>query len=133
MIAFLGVLLGDTLKLPAFDGIASILIGAVLAGVAVFLIAQSRGLLIGESADAEVIHRIRQLAEGDQTVKGVGAILTMHFGPETILLNMDVVFEPNLTGSDLAETVDRLEERIRREFPAVKRIFIETKSVRRIL
>jgi divalent metal cation (Fe/Co/Zn/Cd) transporter len=43
---------------------------------------------------------------------------------------MDVVFEANLTGSDLAETVERLEERIRNEFPAVKRIFIETKSVR---
>ena len=133
LIAFLGVLLGDILKLPAFDGIASILIGAVLAGVAVFLIGQSRGLLIGESADAEVIRRIRELAESDQNVKGVGAILTMYFGPETILLNMDVVFEASLTGSDLAETVDRLEESIRNEFPEVKRIFIETKSVRRIL
>ncbi len=52
-------------------------------------------------------------------MKGVGAILSMHFRPETILLNTDVVFEANSTGSNLAETVDRLDDSVRNEFPAV--------------
>ncbi|HEX5439131.1 MAG TPA: cation diffusion facilitator family transporter [Gemmatimonadaceae bacterium] len=51
LIAFAGVLLSHVLDLPLLDGIASILIGLVLVGVAGLLGYESRSLLLGERAD----------------------------------------------------------------------------------
>ena len=130
--AFAGIFLTHRTNNPVFDGAASLLIGGILAAVAVFLAVQSRGLLIGERASERVIRRIRELAESDPAIRNVQSVLTMHFGPDTILLNMDVEFQPHLAGSSLAETVDRLEGKIREEMPEIKRIFIETKSVSKL-
>jgi cation diffusion facilitator family transporter len=125
IIAFLGIFLSHELNLPVLDAVSSILIGVLLAGVAVYLIFESKGLLIGESADPHVIRRIREIAEADVAVKEVRKALTMHFGPDTILLNMAIEFQPHLSAAELAHTVDRLEEKIRSAMPGVTQIFIE--------
>ncbi|MFN2242870.1 MAG: cation diffusion facilitator family transporter, partial [Anaerolineae bacterium] len=80
LVAFLGVLLGHTFRNPYLDGAASIIIGLILATVAGFLSYESRDLLVGESADADVLQAIRRLAEADPAVVGVSRPLTMHFG-----------------------------------------------------
>jgi divalent metal cation (Fe/Co/Zn/Cd) transporter len=52
----------------------------------------------------------------------------MHFGPDQVLLNLDIEFRPNLSASEVTEAVDRLETSIRKERPCIKRIFIEAES-----
>lgn len=130
LVAFLGVLLGHTLRNPYLDGAASIIIGMILATVAGFLAYESRDLLVGESADADVLQSIRSLAEADPAVVGVSRPLTMHFGPEQVLLNLDIEFRPDLSASEITAAVDRLEAGIRKERPSIKRIFIEAESLR---
>jgi divalent metal cation (Fe/Co/Zn/Cd) transporter len=130
VVAFLGVLLARRLHNPYLDGAAPIIIGLILTAVAGFLAYESRDLLVGESADAEVVQSIRKLAEADPAVVGVARPLTMHFGPDQVLLNLDIEFRPNLSASEVTAAVDRLEANVRRERPSIKRIFIEAESLK---
>jgi cation diffusion facilitator family transporter len=129
-VAFLGVFFGHRLRNPYVDGAASIVIGLILATVACFLAFESRDLLIGESADPDAVQRIRQLAEADPDVVRVARPLTMHFGPDQVLLNLDIEFRPNLSAAEVTAAVDRLEASIRKERPNIRRIFIEAESLK---
>jgi cation diffusion facilitator family transporter len=129
--AFLGVFFSHRLHDPVYDGAASIVIGLILAGIAFLLAYESRGLLVGESADPEVIRNIRELACGDPAVKDIGRPLTMHFGPEEVLLNMDIRFRRHLTAAEVESAVDRLERKIRSAYPQIRRIYIEAESLAR--
>ena len=129
VVAFIGVLLAHVFNNPYFDGAASILIGIILAVVAVLLAYESRGLLVGEAVDPETLKNIRRLAETDPRVESVKNALTMHFGPHTILLAMDLRFRRDLSAAEVEESIDRLEEAIRKDHPDVKHIFIESESL----
>ena len=130
LVAFLGIWLGHRYDNPVFDGAASIVIGLILACVAVFLAYESRGLLIGESADPDVVRGIRALAEAEPGVERAGMPLTMHLGPDQILLNLDVQFRSDLSAAEVVHTVDRIEQAIRDAHPQVRRIFIEAEALR---
>ena len=129
ILAFLGIYLGHRLSSHYADGIASILIGAVLAGVAVFLVYQSKRLLLGESADPEVVESIRAAARAVPGVESVKYPLTMHFGPNEVLLNLEVEFRSDVPATEITAAVERLEKTIRDQHPEVCRIFIETHSL----
>jgi cation diffusion facilitator family transporter len=128
LVAFFGVYLSRSYQTPLFDGAASIIIGLILAATAVFLALEGKGLLLGESVDIDVIKGIRKVAESDPAVVKVRRTLTMHLSPDQVLLNIDIEFKPNLTASEIALTVDRLEGSIRKEYPLIKRIFIEAEA-----
>ena len=129
VIAFLGVFLGHQFNMPQFDGIASIIIGVILSVVAVLLAYESKGLLVGEGADEKLVERMRRLIAQDAAIDHVGNALTMYFGPHDVLLNVEVQFNPGLSGLELEMAVDRMEKNIRTKFPFVKRIFIEAETL----
>lgn len=89
-VAFLGVFLSHWFNNPVLDGAASIVIGLILAAVAMLLAYESKGLLLGESADTAVVSSIQQLTKADPAVEQVKRPLTMHFGPDEVLLNLDI-------------------------------------------
>jgi cation diffusion facilitator family transporter len=128
-VALVGVLFAHMLDNPYFDGAASIVIGVILAVVALLLVRETKDLLVGEAVDPETLRDIRRLAESDPRVEGVKNALTMHFGPHTILLAMDVSFRPDLSAVEVEESVDRLEETIRRHHQDIRHIFIESESI----
>jgi cation diffusion facilitator family transporter len=127
--ALAGIFLAHQFNNPYFDGAASIVIGLILATVAFFIGYESKGLLVGEGADPEILKNIRRLAESDADVQAVQRLLTMYFGPHTILLAMALEFRRHLSASGLEQTVDRLEKKIRDHHQDVKHIFIESESI----
>lgn len=129
VVAFLGIYFGHLWDMPRLDATASILIGLILAGVAMILIYETRGLLIGESADPEIIQDVRQMALNDSGVDRVGPPLTLHFGPEHVLLNLDIQFHDHLSADDIEAAVDRLETQIREKYPEIKHIFLEAEAI----
>ncbi len=129
-IAFLGVLLSQLTKTVLFDGIASILIGGLLAAVAFVLAHETKELLIGEAASPENVAAIRKAAAETPGVKTVGSILTMHLAPRRILVNMNVDFEDRLRAEELERVVDAMEDNIRKAVPAADKIFIEADDVK---
>lgn len=127
--AFLGVYLGHRYANPYFDGAASIVIGVTLAVVALLLIRESKALLVGEAAKPEVVASIRELACNEAAIIQVDRVLTMVFGPEEVLLNLEAQFDPALSVAELSAAVCRIEQAIRKRHPAVKRIFLDAASM----
>ncbi len=130
IVAALGIWLGHTFENPALDGIASMVIGVILAGVAAFLVYESRGLIIGESAAPEVVAGVQRLAGADRAVQHARPPLTMHLGPAQILANLELEFLPDLETDEVAAAVERIEQAILHEYPEVQQIYIETKAFR---
>jgi cation diffusion facilitator family transporter len=129
VVALVGVHLASALHMPILDGIASMVIGIILCGVAAFLVWESKKLLIGEAASPALRDQIRALAQEDADVAAVQRLLTMHMGPYSLLLNMDLRFRDRLDAAGVERAVRRLETRIREEHPHVQYIFVETDTV----
>ncbi len=133
IVAFVGIYLAHYFNNPYLDGAASVVIGLILSLVALLLVYESKGLLIGEGADAQTLENIRKLAEAENGVKKVINPLTMYFGPHTILLTVDIEFDKKLSAAEVEETVDRLEKNIRRQYPDIKHIYIEAGAISSIV
>lgn len=129
VVGFIGIYLGHYFGNLYFDGSASIVIGLILMSVAVVLGNESKGLLVGEGASAARLERIRSLVEADEHVARVHKALTMYFGPQTVLLTMDVEFVPRLSAQEHSSTVTRVEQRIRSMHPDIKYVFIEARAM----
>ncbi len=123
--AFVGVLLGDITGNPVYDGVASLVIGSILAGTAFWLARETKGLLIGESASREVVASIRRIVEALPGVQSVNEVLTMHMGPDFILANISIVMAPNVDAQGSLALQRRMEREIKSANARVKRIFIE--------
>ncbi len=130
VVAFVGIFLSHQLEEPVIDGMTSVAIGCILIVAALWLAYESRSLLVGEAADPELVATIREIALADPAVTGLGAVLTMHLGPDDVLLNIEVQFTPGLPAEDIHTVVHRIEERITVPYPEVSRIFIEVESLR---
>ena len=126
--ALVGIALGQALDLPVLDGVASIAIGGILAGVALLLAYETKGLLIGEAVDRGAEDRIRALVAEQAGVLRTNEILTMHLGPADVLVNLSLDFNDGLSAADVEATISDLEARIKSALPVVKRIFIEAQS-----
>lgn len=133
VVAFSGVLLAQRTGSLYFDGAASIVIGLILAGTAIWLAYETKSLLIGESADPRTIQGIRELACSFKEIRHVNEILTLHMGPEFILATISVDFVDSATVTELETTIARLDRRIKQTFPQVRRIFVEAEARREIL
>ncbi|MES2486321.1 MAG: cation diffusion facilitator family transporter [Bacteroidota bacterium] len=128
IIALLGVFLGHYFNNPLFDAMASILIGLVLVLVAITMVKESKGLLVGESADKAIVTGIYNLVNAEPLVKTLYFPLTMHLAPNEILLALDVEFNREMTVDELFDTIDKLENQIKKAYPTVKKIYIEAKN-----
>jgi divalent metal cation (Fe/Co/Zn/Cd) transporter len=128
VIAFVGIFLSEALDLPILDGIASILIGLILAGAALLLAQETKALLIGESADPEIIEEIRQVLGRRSAIERVNEILSMHQGPDDILVNVSVEFRDGLELGEVERHTTAIEREIKARIPGAKRIFIEAQT-----
>jgi divalent metal cation (Fe/Co/Zn/Cd) transporter len=128
VVAFAGIFLGHYFNDARYDASASILIGLLLAVIAVILAIESKGLLIGEGADPEMSDSILKIVLEDESVDKAKKPLTMYFGPRDVFLAIDIRFEKNQSSLDIEKAVCRLEKDIRLTHPIVKRIFLETSS-----
>jgi cation diffusion facilitator family transporter len=108
-----------------WDGMASILIGLVLAIVAFVLARSSRGLLLGEAATPKVVAAIREAIESHPNVENVVELLTMHLAPKQILINAHVKLRDNLRTGEIENSILEIEDRIKRAEPKVEMIFLE--------
>lgn len=130
-VAFAGLFFSRTLRIPQLDGAAAMLIGCVQATAAVLLARESHSLLVGEAAEKPTVDRFREAMRADSAVEDVGGIWTMYFGPEQILVGVEIQFRRDLAAVELERAVDRIEDTIRRIEPRAKRIFVELQTIRR--
>ena len=128
LIAAAGIAAGQMFNLPIADGMASVAIGLLLAVTAAFLAYESQSLLTGEGVHPEIRASMRRLAETEPGVLRMNELLTMHFGPQDVLVALSLDFENTQPASSVESTVSRLERRIKSAYPEVTRVFVEAQS-----
>ncbi len=126
IVALFGIFLSQFLENPLIDGVASIIIGAILLLVATFLARESKGLLLGESAHPEIIEEIDQIINSSKYIKASSLPQTMHFGPNKILLIVEVDLDDDLELLKAEKIVDDLRKEIKEKFPKIKEVYIQT-------
>lgn len=128
LIALIGIALAQWTGIAMFDGIASVVIGMILGLTAIWLAYETKGLLIGESANRQVKQGIRDIALRQDAVEAVNELLTMHMGPDFILVNISLKFQSQLSAAEIESSIAKMENEISNMFPEVKRIFSEAES-----
>ena len=128
LVALIALTLSDYLNLPVLDAVASLIISFILAVTAGLLAFECKGLLTGEGAGEEVVTGINQIIDESQGIKHVNEVLTLHLGPEDILLNVSLDFEDDLSSGEVEEAISALESRIKGMFPEIRRVFIEAQG-----
>jgi cation diffusion facilitator family transporter len=122
--AALGLLLSQLTRNPVFDGAASIVIGAILGVTAILLAHESKGLLIGEAADPEIVRGLRRLAADKPGVVGVGHVLTVHSAPDQVTVMINVDFRDDMLAGEVERIVESVETDARKRWPQVRRLFV---------
>lgn len=125
VIAATGLLLAEWTGDHHWDGVASMAIGVMLCLTAWVLAVETKGMLVGESASRAVRASIRSATLSVGEVNTVERLLTMHLGPDEILVNMDVTVESGRSAADLEALTKRIETAIVAVVPEATRVFIE--------
>jgi cation diffusion facilitator family transporter len=123
--ALVGITLASVLDEARWDAVGSLAIGVLLVIIAIVLAVEMASLLVGEAAAPEVVERIRGILGGHQDVVRVIALRTQHVGPDDIMVNTKLEFEPTLSVARLSEVVNELEVELRAAEPRARTIFIE--------
>lgn len=131
VVALIGITISHVTGNPVWDGVASLGIGAVLGFTAIFLAYETKSLLIGEAANPEMVRSIRQMISDLPEVSGVNEVLTLHMGPEFVLVTISADFEDNLPVGNIEKVIQQIDIRIKQKHPLVKRVFIEAESAKK--
>lgn len=127
-IALLGVGLSDATGWAGWDGLASLTIGVLLCFVAYFLASKTHSLIVGESASVEDRREVARIVLGVPGVHAVTQLLSMHRGPDDVLLALKLDFSRELSVSEVETATNAVERAIRQALPHMTQIFIEADS-----
>lgn len=125
LIALAAIWLEHHFREAWIDGAGAIAVGLLMATVATFLVYEVRKLLIGERAVPELLEAIERTIRDEPTVADIGELRTLHFGPKTVLLTLRAQFTTDLSGHELARSVQALRRRIEEQFDEVKYVYLE--------
>ena len=128
VVAMLGIALSQVTGILIFDSIASIIIGLILIGTAIWLAYETKSLLIGESANVSVIQGVRDILAAASGIDHVNEVLTMHMGPDFILANISIDFKDSNTVDELEALIAGIDRSIKKQYPQIKRVFIEAEK-----
>ncbi len=128
LVALTGVTASLVTGNPIYDGIASLMIGGILAAVALWLALETKSLLIGEAAHEDVRRGIAELAQGQAGVKAINEVIALQMGPSHIIVTLSLDFRDDLSAQQVKATTTALNHAIKEAQPDVKRIFIEMEA-----
>ncbi|WP_445401222.1 cation diffusion facilitator family transporter [Streptomyces sp. LE64] len=120
-----GLLGGQLTGSGAWDGTASLCIGALLLWVAWELGRSNAELLIGRPLPAPVRREIRALLLADPHVDGVLELTTRLLGPREALVAAKVDFRDVSTAAEVEQACEQAERRLRGRFPVISRVYLD--------
>lgn len=117
---------------PVWDGVGSLVIGAMLMGFALFLATQIRRLLIGVGLSPRDLARVRALVQADPAVEGLLSIQSMYLGPHVALLGAEVDVRDDLSAGQVEAALHALEARLVQEIPALRHVYLMPRNGPRV-
>lgn len=128
VIALVGIFLAHQLNIPELDGVASILIGVVLAVSAWFLARETKGLLLGETADPKLRENVLNIAQQDAAVFSANGVLTEQMGAHQVIASLSLEFKDDLTSDQIEACVNRIETQIKQLHPEIIALFVKPQT-----
>lgn len=125
ILAVVGLGMAEITGNPRWDAVGSIAIGSLLVVIAVILVIEMKGLLIGEAASPATLASILQTMESSPQVQKVIHLKTQHIGPDELLVGAKLAFDADLDLPALAEAINEVEHRLRQAVPSCRVIYIE--------
>jgi cation diffusion facilitator family transporter len=113
---------------PVWDGLGSIVIGLILAAVAVILARECKKLLIGEEASPALQQRLRAVAQHHSGVCVVNDVVTVHLGPQDVVAMMNLDFEDDLPLSEVERIIEDIEDVVKVDFPEIRWFYVRPQS-----
>ena len=131
-VALVGNIASEITKTYVIDAWASVIIGLIMASIAVILLKETRSLVIGEGLTTDEVNDIVFIVESDPAVIKCGRVLSLYLGPDDLLVNLDVTFRDDLGEGGVLLAIDRIEGEVMEEYPQTKRIFVEAESLNQV-
>jgi len=128
VVAFIAIGVSALTHNPVFDAIGSIIIGVLLCVVGLMLARYTRSLLLGEGVTPQVRERTVKVIEATPGVLKVSQFLSMHLGPDAVILALKVRFPPKMAVEDVERVINDIEARVRAEVPEMSKILVEPDS-----
>ncbi len=125
ILALVGVSLALATGDGVWDGIGTLCIGVLLILIALILAAETKSLLLGESAGIEDVHKIEAAIVDGDTVTGIIHMRTLHLGPEELLVAAKIAVQHDDTATEVAAAINAAESRIRAAVPIARVIYLE--------
>jgi len=128
-IAFAGIFMSHQLGMPWIDGASSIVIGVLLCLIALVMVYESKGLLVGEGVTKETAHGVRALIAAESEVESIGKLGTLYLGPEDVMLAVEVRFRRDGSVADTRHAIGRMSNAIRAKYPRIRHVFLDASSI----
>ncbi|GAA2325693.1 cation diffusion facilitator family transporter [Dactylosporangium salmoneum] len=125
VVALLGVGLTVLTGNAVFDGISTLIIGALLVAIAWVLAMETKSLLVGEAASKAHIAKIREALLAEPLFDRIVHLRTMHLGPDELLVAVKVTVAEGTLAEDISGATNNAEARIRAAVPIATLIFVE--------
>lgn len=123
-VAAIGIWASHHFADPRIDGIASIAIGLILAGVAVLLAREAKGLLIGEAASPRIVATIRSVVDAHPAIVAVNHVRTIHTAPDSIFVAISADFDDALPMGEAEVLIETIEAELKAQMPEIASIYI---------
>ncbi len=124
IVAGLGIWSSHYFGLAKLDGVASIVIGFILAAVSTLLAREAKGLLIGERAEPRVVKTVRDHALSQHWITRINHVRTVHTAPNQVFVAISADFEDSLTMGEGEKLIEQLESELKEKLPEIMSIYI---------
>lgn len=111
-----------------WDGAASVVIGALLMGFAVFLASQVQALLLGRGLSTRDVARVHGVLAREPAIERVWSVQSMYLGPDTVLLGIELDVRDELAGGDVERALAKVEAELRAAIPQLRYVFLEPRG-----
>lgn len=128
LLAGAGVALSDVTGDVVYDAAASIAIGVLLMAFALALAYENRGLIVGEGVTQGERETVLDALEEVGSVRSVVDLRTLHMGPNSVLVALDVEFEDGLDTDGMEQAIQDVEYQVREALPAADKIYVEAQD-----
>lgn len=111
------------------DAIVTVLIGLLLAYVAVRLSRRNRHLLSNQAVPERYVAWLRETLADEPGIASVARMEAVYLGVGEVLVVADVHVEPGLSGEEVSDAIVRAQDHVRAEVPAIARIALTPTGV----
>lgn len=125
VIAAIGLVTSEVTKSSKPDGIASLLIGILLAITAVGLARPLADFLVGRSIHPDELEKLHAILAGSPAVDGVVSLQAVYTGPEEVVVAAKIRPRTTMETTEIARAMDELDRKLRAESSLVADVYLD--------